>query len=182
MNKDNLKNNIKDKLKKYKNRFRIILLYTDNYKNKDYIYAKNKYKKNIIKFHKRFVKLVTYKSSRNKNFKIDLIGFDGKMKHKYNSLDVKKIISDIEKMPIGHLRNNDDNLSLYEDYKPETTIKNLGFKNKEKALYTINKIKNKNLKYQKSVINTMYNRAKYHPNRTKDMEEAMKVFKKWLHK
>ena len=28
----------------------------------------------------------------------------------------------------------------------------------------------------------MYNRAKYHPNRTKDMEAAMKVFKKWLNK
>lgn len=26
----------------------------------------------------------------------------------------------------------------------------------------------------------MYNRAKYHKYRTKDMEEAMKVFKKWL--
>ena len=28
----------------------------------------------------------------------------------------------------------------------------------------------------------MYNRAKYHPNRTKDMEDAMKIFKIWLNK
>jgi hypothetical protein len=26
----------------------------------------------------------------------------------------------------------------------------------------------------------MYNRAKYHPNRSEDMEEAMIIFKKWL--
>lgn len=170
---------IKDKLKKYKNRFRILLIYTNSYKNKNYIESKKIYKENITKFHKRFVKLITYKSNKN-DFKIKLIGFDGKTKKKYKNINVKQILKDIEKMPMGHVRN--ENLSLYEDYKPETTIKDLGFKNKEKALYTIKKIKNKSLKYQKSVINTMYNRAKYHPNRTKDMEQAMKVFKLWLKK
>ena len=168
---------LKDKLKKYKNRFRIIVLHTDSYNNKDYNESKKKFKKNIIKFHQKYVKLITYRKSSNK-FKIELYGFDGKKKHTYKKLSVSNIIKDIKKMPMGHLKN--ENLSLYEDYKPQTTIKNLGFKNKEKAIYTINKIKNKNLTYQKSVINTMYNRAKYHPNRTKDMEKAMKVFKKWL--
>lgn len=171
---------IKNKLNKYKNRFRILLLSINDYKNKDYIEAKKIFKKNIAKFHKRYVKLVTYKSKNNNIFNIKLIGFDGKKKKKYLKMDVNKILKDIEKMPMGHLRN--ENLSLYEDYKPETTIKNLGFKNKEKALYTIKKIKNKSIKYQKSVINTMYNRAKYHPNRTKDMEDAMKIFKVWLKK
>jgi TPR repeat protein len=28
----------------------------------------------------------------------------------------------------------------------------------------------------------MYNRAKYHPNRTKQMEEAMRIFESWLKK
>ena len=172
-------NKIKNKLKKYKNRFRIILVYTDKYTNDEYIKSKEAYKKHIIKFHKRYVKLITYKSPKN-NFKIQLIGFDGNVKKEYKNINVKKILKDIEKMPMGHLRN--ENLSLYEDYKPETTIKNLGFKNKEKAIYTIKKIKNKSIKYQKSVINTMYNRAKYHPNRTKDMEDAMKIFKRWLNK
>lgn len=169
-----------EKLVKYKNRFRILLLSTDSYKNKEYILSKNIYKKNIIEFHKRYVKIITYKSKNNKDFNIKLIGFDGKIKYQYKKLNVKKILKDIEKMPMGHIRN--EKLSLYEDYKPKTTIKNLGFKNKEKALYTINKIKNKSLKYQKSVINTMYNRAKYHPNRTKDMEKAMKIFKVWIDK
>ena len=44
-------------------------------------------------------------------------------------------------MPMG--KANPINLSLYSDYNKETTIPNLGFKNKEKALYTIKAIKNK---------------------------------------
>lgn len=38
------------------------------------------------------------------------------------------------------------------------------------------------LKYQFDVINTMYFRAKYHPYRNKEMEEAMIIFKLWLNK
>jgi hypothetical protein len=36
--------------------------------------------------------------------------------------------------------------------------------------------------YQKQVVITMYNRAKYHPHRTNAMLEAMKIFEKWMHK
>ena len=68
------------------------------------------------------------------------------------------------------------NLSLYSDYNPKTTIKGLGFKDKDKALYTIERIKNEPLKYQISVINTMMGRAKNHPNKTKGMEDAIKIF------
>lgn len=74
------------------------------------------------------------------------------------------------------------NTSLYEDNHPETSTKGLGFKNKEKAIETLKIIKNRDLTYQKQVVNTMYNRAKYHPYQTKDMREAMKVFKEWLNK
>jgi len=72
------------------------------------------------------------------------------------------------------------NKSLYEDKHPKTSLKGTGYKNKEKALQTIKLVKDKPLTYQFQVINTMYNRAKYHPHRTKDMEEAMKVFKIWI--
>lgn len=74
------------------------------------------------------------------------------------------------------------NTSLYEDNHPETSTKGLGFKDKEKAIETLKIIKNRDLTYQKQVVNTMYNRAKYHPYQTKDMREAMKVFKEWLKK
>ena len=72
------------------------------------------------------------------------------------------------------------NLYLYSDNHPKTSTKGTGFKDKQKALDTLNIIKDRNITYQKQVVITMYNRAKYHPYQTKNMKEAMKVFKKWL--
>ena len=73
-------------------------------------------------------------------------------------------------------------MSLYSDNNPSTTISGFGYKNKEIALQTINKVektkRGNNYKFQ--VINTMYYRAKHHKHQSKDMKEAMKVFKKWL--
>jgi hypothetical protein len=72
------------------------------------------------------------------------------------------------------------NTSLYEDNHPETSTKGTGFKDKQKALDTLEIIKDRDIIYQKQVVNTMYYRAKYHPYQTKEMKEAMKVFKRWL--
>jgi len=87
-------------------------------------------------------------------------------------------------MPLGSLKNNKKfkplNLSLFSDYKPETTTQGLGFKNKEKAMYTIKSIKNRPIKYQVNVISTMLGRAKNHPNKTKTMNDAIIVFSKWM--
>ena len=69
---------------------------------------------------------------------------------------------------------------LYNDLHPESSLKKTGFKDIKTALRTIKLVSTRSLKYQFDVINTMYNRAKYHPNRTKDMEEAMKIFFTWL--
>jgi hypothetical protein len=74
------------------------------------------------------------------------------------------------------------NKSLYEDKHPEKSTKGTGFKNKEKAIDTLKIIKDRDLIYQKQVVNTMYNRAKYHPYQTTEMKEAMKIFKDWLNK
>ena len=72
------------------------------------------------------------------------------------------------------------NLSLFSDYKPETTLKGLGFKDKEKALFTVSAIKKRPIKYQVNVIATMLGRAKNHPHKTKDMNKAIKEFEKWM--
>lgn len=72
------------------------------------------------------------------------------------------------------------NKSLYNDDHPKTSTKGTGFKDKQKALDTLEIIKNRDIVYQKQVVNTMYNRAKYHPHQTPDMKEAMKVYAKWL--
>jgi hypothetical protein len=69
---------------------------------------------------------------------------------------------------------------LYNDLHPDKSLKNTGFKNITTANHTINIVSKRSLRYQFDVINTMYNRAKYHPHITDDMKEAMVIFKKWL--
>ena len=71
---------------------------------------------------------------------------------------------------------------LYNDLHPDKSLKNTGFKDSATANHTINLISKRSLRYQFDVINTMYNRAKYHPYRTEDMLEAMKVYKVWMNK
>ena len=46
-------------LTKYKNKSRILLIKSPNYKLKDYLNIKHVYQKHIKKFHKRHVKLIT---------------------------------------------------------------------------------------------------------------------------
>lgn len=74
------------------------------------------------------------------------------------------------------------NTSLYEDNHPNTSTKGTGFKDKQKALDTLDIIKDRDIIYQKQVVTTMYNRAKYHPHQTEGMRDAMLVFEKWLKK
>ena len=168
---------------KYKWKVRLLVINTPNYKNKDYIFTKKIYQKYIKDFHKRFVKLVTT-INKNNDFNISLIGFDGEVKKKFKKLEYKKIFSLIDKMPLGKLKNNKNfkplNLSLFSDYNPKTTTPGLGFKDKQKALYTLKAIKYRDLKYQVNVVATMLGRAKKHPNQTKGMRSAIKVFNKWM--
>ena len=98
-----------------------------------------------------------------------------------NDFNYKLIFQIIDKMPINK-KIKPINLSLYSDYNPKTTTHGLGFKNKEKALFTIKTIKNRPIKYQVNVVSTMLGRAKNHPNKTKDMEGAIKVFGNWMKK
>jgi hypothetical protein len=72
------------------------------------------------------------------------------------------------------------NKSLYEDKHQTTSLKGTGYANKEKALLTLKLIKDFDIIYQKQVVLTMYNRAKYHKYQTDDMLKAMKIYKKWL--
>ena len=77
---------------------------------------------------------------------------------------------------------NNSKSKLYTDDHPELSTKGTGFKDEKIALNTIKIISTRCLKYQFDVVNTMYNRAKYHPNQTLDMKKAMKIFKLWLDK
>ena len=167
-------------LEKYKWKSRILLVNTPNFKDKSYQKVKKIYQSKIKEFHKRYVKLIC-KSNKNKNFSINLIGFNGKSKKVVNNLNYKQVFQIIDKMPLNK-NIKPINLSLYSDYNPKTTTHGLGFKNKEKALFTIKTIKNRPIKYQVNVVSTMLGRAKNHPNKTKDMEGAIKVFDNWMKK
>ena len=84
-------------------------------------------------------------------------------------------------MPMGKIEKI-KSIELYTNAHPNTTTKGTGYKNKEAAKKSILLIKNKPKSYQFLVINTLYQRAKYHKHQTKEMCEAMKVFEKWIRK
>ena len=73
-------------------------------------------------------------------------------------------------------------MDLYSNCHPNRTMKGTGFKDKKTALKTIEIIKFRSPTYQFNVINTMYNRAKYHPHQTSEMRDAMKIFANWIKK
>ena len=169
-------------IKKYRWKCRVLLVKTPDYKNLKYKKAKKLYQINIKQFHKRVVKLISKKTSNN--FSIELFGFDGAKKQTFQNFDSRKIFKTIDKMQMSkNLKNKKIkplNLSLFSDYNPKTTTYGLGFKDKEKALYTVKAIKTRDLKYQVNVISTMLGRAKKHPYKTKNMKDAIKVFSLWM--
>ena len=73
-------------------------------------------------------------------------------------------------------------MDLYSNRHPNRTMKGTGFKDKKTAIKTIQLIRYRSPTYQFNVINTMYNRAKFHPHQTSEMKDAMKIFLKWLKK
>lgn len=153
---------------------RYICIYLSKNLKSDLKKIKKEYQDNLYNFHKRYTKLKIFFNEKYKKIKIKLVGLDGKLKHTYVKFNTKKIIKDIDNMPFSNI--NKKSLSLYSNYNPKTTIKGLGFKNKEKAKETIKKIKKLNYTYQINVINTMINRAKYHPYINDNMKEAIKIF------
>ena len=169
-------------MKKYRWKCRVLLIKTPNYKNLKYKKAKKLYQTNIKQFHKRVVKFISRKTSNN--FSIELFGFDGTKKQTFQNFNSRKIFKIIDKMPMSKVLKNKKikplNLSLFSDYNPKTTTYGLGFKDKEKALYTVKAIKNRDLKYQLNVIATMLGRAKKHPYKTKNMKDAIRVFSLWM--
>ncbi len=169
---------------KYRWKNRILLIDTPSYQNEDYQKTKKIFKDNIEEFHKYFIKIL---SNRNKNitFKIKIIDFNGKIMKQFDKLIPSKIYQLFTKktakeLTIENKKIKAQNLSLYSDYNPKTTVTGLGFKNKEKALHTLDKIKNKPIIYQVNLVSTMIGRAKGHPYKNNDMEEAIKIFQKWL--
>lgn len=70
---------------------------------------------------------------------------------------------------------------LYTDENPATTIKGLGFKNKQIALRTIHLTSQPGARYKQYwTIRAMRERAVSHPHINSDMKEAINVLDEWL--
>jgi hypothetical protein len=120
-------------------------------------------------------------TSRHQLFEIKLYGYDKKLKWITNKPHcIPQLLSIIHHMPMGKVEKK--SMNLYTDAHPETTIHGLGFKDASKAEYTLEKIQHLSSIEQYRIIQTMYQRAKYHPHQTKEMRDAMKLFHSWLKK
>lgn len=73
---------------------------------------------------------------------------------------------------------NSSGRSLFSDGKKKPRIVS-GYGTRQKALETIRNLKGHPRAYQLQIVNTMYNRAKYHKYQTQGMREAMQVYRKW---
>jgi len=173
---------------------RIIFVRINNYNNKYYQKLKEERQKSkiIAELKNRNIEFIIKKNKNYKNFELFVIGYDNYIKQQQKRFNnFNNIFKIIDKMPIRkketkntkntkNTKFNSSKFSLYSNNNPTTTIKGTGFANKIKAENTIKLIKNLDPLRQKRIINTMYYRAMYHPYQTKDMKDAMKVFKKWL--
>ncbi|AZQ45075.1 hypothetical protein [Nonlabens ponticola] len=76
--------------------------------------------------------------------------------------------------------------NLYTDDNPASTVEGLGFKDKEKAEESVEKVERLldegeiDLAHGKQICVTMEQRSKHHPHRNDDMKEAEKVWHKYL--
>ena len=76
--------------------------------------------------------------------------------------------------------------NLYTDDNPETTVQGLGFKDKEKAEQSIEKVQKLldtdeiDLAHAKQICVTMEQRSKHHTHRNEDMKEAENVWRSYL--
>ena len=55
-----------------------------------------------------------------------------------------------------------------------------GYDSGKRAKSTIRSIKSWSKSEQREIVETMYNRAKYHDTQTGGMREAMEIFEQWL--
>ena len=169
-----------------KNKFRkLVIKYSS-----DKIEKKNKIKILIKGYAKELgernikIKFIENKK-RDDLFSVELLGYDGVLKYKTNKINcIEHIIELIDKMPMGkeELTERIKSIEIYTDAHKNSTIKGLGYKNKETALRSIDLIASYPREHQFRIINVLYQRAKYHPYPTPGMKDAMRIFKKWLDK
>ncbi len=159
---------------------KLILSYSQDQFKKKKLFIQN-YKDYDKELKKRNVKLSIKKNNnRSQLFNISLYGYDTKLKYVTNkSNPFQMIIKKIDSMPFGKMEKL-KSIELYTNAHPKSTVKGTGYKNVAIAKKSLLLIKKKPKTYQFLVINTLYQRAKYHKHQTKEMRGAMKIFADWI--
>lgn len=125
----------------------------------------------------RNIRRVTKKSDK---FSVELIGYDGTLKKKWNTWPGWKTINSIvDTMP---MRKVEINYSLYSDDNPKRTIPGLGFKNETTARKSIQYLKesqNMTNIQKRRIVNVLIQRAKYHPHSNSDMRKAIRLYEQF---
>jgi hypothetical protein len=165
---------------------KLLLSYSQDQIKKKKLFIQN-YKDYEKELKKRNVKLSIKKNNnRSQLFNISLYGYDTKLKYITNkSNPFQTIIKKIDSMPFGRiekLKSKLKSIELYTNAHPKSTTKGTGYKNKTVAKKSLLLIRNKPKIYQYLVVNTLYQRAKYHKHQTKEMRDAMKIFAQWIKK
>ena len=94
--------NHQNKFKKYVSHYRQLIIQSPSKENIHYMKAKKYYNLHKKQFHQKNIKLNTF-INKNYNFGLFLIGYDGQLKKQYNQLNIKTIVSNVEKMPMGKI-------------------------------------------------------------------------------
>ena len=73
-------------------------------------------------------------------------------------------------------------MALYDDSRGSSRKRRVkaGYGTAERARRTIKALRKEPVGIKKRIAQTMYFRAKYHANQTREMREAMKVYKRYL--
>ena len=93
----------KTNIEQYKWKKRLLIIKSPSIQDQRYKDAMKSYK-SYYKLLKRYCIKLMRKRKQYKDFSIELVGFDGEVKHIYKKMDINKIIDNINNMPMGNRR------------------------------------------------------------------------------
>ncbi len=153
---------------------RILYLLTPNYKNKEYQTSRDildKYQKELS------TKSIIVRTKETKSFEgYEIYDSNKQLIRKRKSFNINTLLQFIDKLS----KIKGENLTLYADFTHKKSLGHIGFKDAKTAKDTLKTIRNEDYRYQLYVVETMINRAKYHPHQTSEMKEAIDIYQEWL--
>jgi hypothetical protein len=128
------------------------------------------------------------KTTSGSSFSVSLYGYDGKEKKMWTTWpgwnSIRKLVDTmpIRKTELLQQKKNTTNYSLYSDDHPNTTLKGLGFANKQVALHSIKLLQQSTLTTPQKlrIANVMIQRARFHPHTNHNMKEAIGIYKNYI--